>query len=461
MKRIFVVLVLMVMVLTMISGCAKTNGGSSQEAIKEGEAGSAHESDNKADEVEQDNDEADTVTLKFWSWYPSGDMWNDMISGFEAENPNIKIELTHLESSTYQEKLPVALATGEEVDVMAIMTNDMVNQLKTYIEPIEPLADQYMGPDWRKSYTANDIALAEDKGEGELYFIPIGKIGSPIIYYNVDMFDELGLEVPVTYEDFKRVTATIREQRPDVMPLSFCGKGTWFVDEIVWALAGQDSDIFNQIRYGDGAFTSDEYKAGVERFKQMFDDEIFGVDVLDLDYGRSLELFYSGEAAMVAQGTWEAAMLSESIRNKNGIPLNNIGAFGFPPVNDEGTANLRAYIEQGLAVRNSSEHVEEAMKFIEYMTVGGGSDYLGDNFIFTPTHSNYKVDTDSITSEEGRAGFDAMTELLNNPSSDRNNMSDLSTATGAVIVGYILDQYSSIDEALEFIQAEYETGKYK
>ena len=50
----------------------------------------------------------------------------------------------------------------------------------------------------------------------------------------------------------------------------------------------------------------------------------------DVGYGRSAELFDTGQAAMFFQGTWEAPRLSAQFREARGIGLDNVGAMAFP-----------------------------------------------------------------------------------------------------------------------------------
>ena len=39
-------------------------------------------------------EEADKVTLSFWSWLPTTDQSEEMIAEFEKQNPDIKIDYT-------------------------------------------------------------------------------------------------------------------------------------------------------------------------------------------------------------------------------------------------------------------------------------------------------------------------------------------------------------------------------
>ena len=83
--------------------------------------------------------EDEPVTLQFWTWFPPLPTTEKIIAAFEAENPNITVEITILESTVYQDKLPLSLAGGEELDLVAIQTSAMVNQVKADLMPLEPL----------------------------------------------------------------------------------------------------------------------------------------------------------------------------------------------------------------------------------------------------------------------------------------------------------------------------------
>jgi raffinose/stachyose/melibiose transport system substrate-binding protein len=404
---------------------------------------------------------AEPVTIQFWTWFPPLPTTEKIIAAFEAENPDIKVEITILESTVYQDKLPLSLAGGEELDLVAIQTSAMVDQLKADLQPLEPLLEEYIGADWQSMYAQKSVEqsriLADD---GELYILPMGSLGSVVAYYNVEIFEEYGLEVPTNYAEFKSFADELTAQNPDILPVVLNGADGWFQDEVVLTLIGQTSpDFYNDIRYGDGRWDDPAYVQVLEDYKQMYDDGIFSMDVMDLDYGRALEIFYAGEAAILLQGTWEAGVISEPFRQEKGIELADVGMIPLPVIREGGTPSIRSFIELGMAVPHNSDNPEEAMMLLEYIVLGGGVDEWSPAFLAIPSKLGYEFPDDLLTSDAARDGFETLTQLVQNPSSDRNNVSPFSSGVAGPGIIEVING-ADAQEVAENMQAEWESGRY-
>lgn len=409
--------------------------------------------------VEEEMVEEEQVTLQYWTWFPPLPTTEKFIAAFEEENPNIDVEITILESTVYQDKLPLSLAGGEELDLVAIQTSAMVDQVKADLMPLEPLLEEHVGTDWQSRINEKSVeqsrSLADD---GELYILPMGSLGSVVGYYNVEILDEYGLEVPTTNEEFKAFAADLTAQNPDIVPVVFTG-ANWFQDEILLTLIGQTHpSFFNDIRYGDGKWNDPAYVQALRDFKQMYDDGIFSMDMIDLDYGRSLEVFYAGEAAILLQGTWEAGVLSESFREENGIELADVGLMPLPLMDEAGTPSIRSFIELGMAVPNNAAHPEEAMKLLEFIVLGNGVDEWAPTFINVPGKLGYELSDDALTSDAAQDGYSTLVDLVQNPSSDRNNVSAFSAVVGDAIIEVL--NGADAQEVADALQAEWESGRY-
>ncbi len=403
--------------------------------------------------------EAEAVTLQFWTWFPPLPITEKIIAAFEAENPGINVEVTILESTVYQDKLPLSLAGGEALDLVAIQTGAMVNQVKDELMPLDALLTEYVGADWasrvNEKAVAQSRALADD---GDLYILPMGGLGSVVGYYNVEILAEYGLTVPTTNEEFKAFAADLKAQNPDMLPVVFTG-ANWFQDEILLTLVGQTSpSFFNDIRYGDGKWNDPVYVQALKEYKQMYDDGILSMDAIDLDYSRSLEIFYSGEAAILLQGTWEAGVLSESFRQDSGIDLADVGLMPLPLMTGAGTPSIRSFIELGMAVPHNAAHPAEAMKLLEFMVFGNGVDAWAPAFIVVPGKIGYELPASALTSDAARAGYATLVDLVQNPSSDRNNVSAFSAVVGDGIIEVL--NGADAQEVADALQAEWESGRY-
>ncbi|MBF9014998.1 MULTISPECIES: ABC transporter substrate-binding protein [unclassified Oceanispirochaeta] len=402
------------------------------------------------------------VELNFWTWHPSAEIHQPIIEQFEAENEGVTVNLTVMESTVFQEKLPIALASEEDLDVIGIQAGLMPSQLKGYMTPLDDYFASVAGSDWEKIFNPLDLAISKNQTESdELLFITNGRYGSAIGLYNVDIFNELGLTVPTTYEEMKAVAAVIQEKRPDIQPVVFTGD-TWFLDEMVLTILSQESDLFNDIRYATGGRWDDPaYVQALTDFKKMFDDGVFQ-NMNDVGYGRASELFDTGKAAIFYQGTWEAPRLSSKFRNDRGIELNNVGAMPMPVMRAGGKATLRAFPDGGMAIPEYSEHKSAAANFIFYMNGGDGFDMMNTDTFLVPNKVNSKLPAELFNSAEGREGWDLVVKLVSESTSHRNNMSAFSSVLGQYIQKVIGGDYGDdIQRACEEIQKEFATGKYE
>lgn len=394
------------------------------------------------------------VVLTYWTWYPAEATIQEAIDAFEMENPNIKVELLVLDSKAYQERLPLALASNETLDVFGVQTGVMPPQVKPYLEPLDSYFEAMDGAGWQNQFNSLDLDISREQTDSEeVLFITAGRLGSAIGLYNAKMFDDLGLSVPETYEEMKVVAATIRADLPGVLPVVFTGDG-WFIDEMVLTVVAQESDLFNEIRYGNGRFDDPRFVQALTDFKMMFQDGVFE-NMTDVGYGRSLELFDTGKAAILYQGTWEAARLSSTFREKNGIALENVGAMAMPVMRDTGKATLRAFTELGYGISNNSEHKNEAAKLVHFLTAGKGFDIMNQGMFLIPNSVNSEMPDSLFNSDEGREGWELVQKLVTESTSHRNNLSGFSNTAGQIIQQMLGGQLTP-EETAKMIQQEYE-----
>ena len=244
------------------------------------------------------------TSIDFWTWAPAETTLNQIIEKFEGENSDIDVRLTLLESTAYQDRLPLALASGDKIDVAAVQTSTMVNLVKDFLSPFSALYAQLGSSAIEEQLNASALAQARSLADdGDLYFAPMGMLGSVVAFYNVDLLDELGLEIPRTREDLAGFVSTIKEQRPDLLPISFTG-ANWFLDEIALTFAEQSSPgFFNSVRYeAGGSWDSDAYQQAFDAIVGLYRDDIFSRDTLDIDYGRVDRVLPAGTSGHVPAG---------------------------------------------------------------------------------------------------------------------------------------------------------------
>jgi len=453
-KTTAVILRIMVMT-TMFVGCGAKSTNNKDGAPAATETSAAKEVTESPKESTQE-----PITLKLWTWFPSDKQWEETIKKYEELNPNIKIELTIMESKAYQEKVPIALATGEEIDIVGVQPTAMATQMKDYLANLDELLTAEKGDDWAKNYDTSALEACKKLTGGDLNFLSLVKCGAMVGYYNVDLFNELGLKVPTTIEEFKTMSDTIRAKKPDVIPVAFAAKEAWVSDEMMLTVMGQTSDYYNKWRYEDAKVDDVHFVNAMKDYKKYFDEGIFTKEIMDLDYGRSYEMFTTGKAATFFQGTWEAGMISEKIRKDNSLQIGDVGVFALPVVQKEGTPSLRAFLDAGMGVVEGSKHKKEAADFLHFAILGEGMNLLGKNFIGTPCKTDFVMDESLLTTPIAKESWSKITELVLNPTADRNNVSGYSDIEGGVVQNVILGGITA-EEAAKSLQAEWTSGKYK
>ncbi|PDT26377.1 hypothetical protein CO660_28605 [Rhizobium sp. L9] len=403
----------------------------------------------------------DKTTINFWTWAPPAPVVDKAVAAFEKANPNIDVKVTFLESTAYQDRLPLALSSGDPVDVAAVQTSSMVKLVKEYLEPLPELYGQYGTSPIEKQLVAKSIMQAKLlSGDDKLYIAPMGTLGSVAAYYNLDLMRELGLSVPKDRAELAAFVKTIKEKRPDLVPVAFTG-ANWFLDEISDTIIEQGAPgWFNSLRYDKGGkFDGPEFKAGFDATVGLYKDGIFGKDTLDLDYGRAVELFQQGKAVMFLQGTWEMGAVSAPFRKANGLKLENVTVSPLPAILDGGKPAIRSFIEVGLSVPKNSAHKAEAVKFVEFMTSGEGVGQWADTLFVVPSKEGYKLPDGIFSNEQAAKDYGVVSGLLLNASSDRNNVSDFSNVVGDAIIKSITSG-TDTDTQAKFLQGEWESGRY-
>ena len=395
------------------------------------------------------------LEINYWTWFPPQATLDAAIAAFEAENPGITVNLRTFENADYQKQLPLALSSGEDIDVAGVQVSAMTNSVKDYLLPAEDWAADIL-PTINPTMVEQTAAIADD---GVLYSVPLGSIGSPLMYYNATMLDELGLSVPTTAAEWKKGVDAISAAHPDVPPVVFSGEPYW-QEEMFFAIAEQTSPgLSDDIIGGDGSWDQPAVVDGLDAYKSLFDDGIVSQDVLSLLGSRPSELFSAGEAAFYIDGSWNNSLLSAAYRAENGIELTDVGVAPMPLVNG-GKPAVRALAEGGLAIPTASKHQEAAEKFIAFMLGAGGADVWAKDLVLVPSLTGYEVSESVLESDAARDGFVAATAVISAPTSKRDSQQDFLNAVEGNVILDVLRGTTTSEAAAAQLQSEWTSGRY-
>lgn len=436
-KKVLAITLVTAMTIGMLAGCG-TSGNDGKDSASDG----------------------DKITLNYWTWFPSKDQIQETVDAFEKEHLDIKINMTVMESKTFQEKVPLALSTEEDIDVIGVQPSAFAEEVQDYLADLDELMPEVAGDNWKDSYSEKCLEQGNKLTGGDTKMLVLTNSGSMVGFYNAALLKDIGAEVPKTFEEYKAVAEKFKEKYPDKYVSVFAGKDSWVVDEMMLTVLGQQGDYYNQWRYNGADVDSDEFKQAINDLKKYFDEGIFSKDVLDLDYASATEEFTNGDALIYYMGSWEAPLLSKTLREQNGIDLENVGAMALPTAEDNGQLTVRSYIDSGIGIVDYSEKKEAAAKFVAYLTLGDGADIFGKQLTGTSAKKDFTVDESLFDTDESKEGWDTIVNLINTATADRNNVSGYSDIEGAAVQS-VLNGSASTDDVLKDLQTEWTSGKYK
>lgn len=160
---------------------------------------------------ESDSKEGEQVTLNYWTWFPSTDQIEETVKAFEKENPDIKINMTVMESKAFQEKVPLALSTEEDIDVIGVQPSAFAEEVQDYLANLDELMPEAAGEDWKELYSEKCLEQGNHLTSGDTKMLVLTNSGSMIGYYNAALLKELGCDVPKTIEEYKVAAEKLKE----------------------------------------------------------------------------------------------------------------------------------------------------------------------------------------------------------------------------------------------------------
>ncbi|HWV23118.1 MAG TPA: extracellular solute-binding protein, partial [Thermomicrobiales bacterium] len=151
-------------------------------------------------------------------------------------------------------------------------------------------------------------------------------------YYSRKIFEDNGLDVPTTFEEFEQVLGKLREAGQE--PLLFGNLDKWQAIHLFGEIQGTYTDreyLDNLIyRRGDASFEDDSMVKAAEKVVEWKNNNFFLEGFEGINGDDAVPLFTSGGGAILMQGSWAAGEVQEAMGD-------DAGFFLMPPHEDGGT----------------------------------------------------------------------------------------------------------------------------
>lgn len=335
--------------------------------------------------------------IKFMHLWPEGSsnaqfsIVKDVITEYEKEHKDIKIETEILNPDQYREKLKVLASSNELPDIgmtwsdgfiQPYVEGDMLAPLDDVVENNPDLKDAFI-PGVKESYAV----------DGKTYGLPL-ELNISYVFYNKEIFEKYGLEAPKTFSEYKKVVKTLADN--GVVPATVGAKDGWPASFWFMYLADRigGSTILTDVIKGKAKMDDPAIVKAAEEIQNLVDMGGFvkGASALSNDDAKGY--FMNEQAAMFLTATWELPNYTTSPDVTQEFK-DKIGYFKFPTYEGGKGTEINSYVGGpgvGLFVAKDSKVQKEAKDFVGYLVKRWGEKSVVDAGVIPAT----KVDTASL-----------------------------------------------------------------
>lgn len=247
--------------------------------------------------------------------------------------------------------------------------------------------------------------------EGNWYYVPESMYTKGFFYDEV-MFEEYGLDVPRTWDEFVNVAETLKEN--GIAPLSLDGNidfyNVWHYISFAQRLAGPDR--LWQAANGEISFEDHPGFLEAAEYVALFaENEWFQDGYMGSAFPAAQALFTQGETGMVWVGAWFPSEMSDEIP-----PEMDMNIFDLPPLPGAEEERVVEIWGNAHAIMESSNNKENAIEFIKIMSSLEMQDPKHELKNFSPLVGATPVEE-----------LDNMTSIIENATAVTNNYNKLNT----------------------------------
>jgi len=276
---------------------------------------------------------------------------------FNANNPyNVEFSFETYENEQYKTKLATVMASNAAPDVFFTWSSG-------YLQPFVAAGRVYeigqmLAQDEAWMSRFNDGVFAPVSFDGKIYAVPHGQ-SVAAMFYNSKLFEECGVAVPATYDEFLAACQTFIDK--GITPISAPVKDAWIAGQLLQQLVDGvgGNELYTGTVDGSRAWNDPAYVKGGELLAQLAEMGAFPSGFLGMTNDEGRDLFTSGKAAMYYMGSWEISVLQSSVIGEH-VKVFSIPAF------DAATGNVAlGDTDQCFAISANCKNVEAAAAYIK------------------------------------------------------------------------------------------------
>ncbi len=283
-------------------------------------------------------------------------VWDAAAAEFAEENPGWTVEMNYQDDDQYQTiGLPNLLNGRNAPDIyfewvgsrLETRTADgFAADITEYVEdgPLTGLLDE--------------SAYAPATVDGGIRLVPHIADVTNVLWYNEDIFAEQGLTPPTTWEELLDTCDAL--DAAGIIPIASGNKDLWaagnWLGHLVSRVVGED--VYDSALKGETSFDTPEWVEAFGYVQELADHNCVNESANAIDDNEGAQLFFQGQAAMHAIGSW---LVSWAIDE---APDLNFDFVNLPEMPGAGDQQSVIGVVTGYVVNAKSTKIEKAVEFL-------------------------------------------------------------------------------------------------
>lgn len=279
---------------------------------------------------------------------------------FVAENPDISVTLDSRPGGVEGDNIvKTRLATGEMADVFIYNSGSLFQALNPDTNLV-PLDDE----PWVADLSEEFVPQVQTP-EG-IYGAPYGTSSAGGVVYNKVVYDELGLEIPTTWDEFMANNEQVKAAGK--VPVAQTYGESWTAQLFVLAdfanISAQDPDWAEEYTKNQRKYAAQPALQGFLNQEELGKADMFNRDFASAMFDEGVRLVATGDAAHYPNLSSVAGTLQQNFPDN----VDDVGIFAMP-AQDAETTQLTIWLPGALYIPKTTEgeELDAAKKFVAFV----------------------------------------------------------------------------------------------
>ena len=287
-----------------------------------------------------------------------------------TKDSGVKVEIDTLPFENMRTVLQTQLRSGGGPDVFNWGSGPGFGGALAKNGLLLDLTDAYEENGWE----VFDFAKETVTTDGKVYGVP-GELETIGVFYNKDMFEEMGLEEPATLADLEAAAKAAKDK--GVVAMAAADQEGWegghYLSMALASMAGPEE--MQAIITGEQSWDSPAVVDALELWADFNDKGYLVESPTSVDYDTAIAQYWTGDAAMIPTGSWLVGELDDNAKFESGyVP--------FPSSDGQGT--FTAGLGSGPFVSAATDNKEAALKFVDFLASAEHGEWTVENLHSIP-----------------------------------------------------------------------------